>query len=375
MACMNIPGELVEDILYRVPSPSISRFKTVSKEWNTLLNDKTFIKKHLTLIRPQFLLWTNSKVYSAGVSLNDDPKIELRELLLDIPDVIDHRTTNFLPCNDLLFCASWWWNNKAVVWNPSLRQTRVIKSGEEHFRFGGIGYDSGRSGKGYHIFGHSHSRQSVNGNTSKFIKRFSISKFESNAWKCINDVSDGENSIGGDSLDNNVSLNGNLYWTTYSYETDEYLIRSFDFSKEIVKIFCVLPWKKDSSDIPILSVFRGDRLSVLNKFKGTNNMEIWVTKNKINEDVKNLVWKMFMTVSIPIYKGSNPSYFINDIYEKRLVMFCSDENGKACVYIAKGHARKKIQIGFDVSEFSHCFYDPNLFPIPSKSSDQETNNS
>ncbi|KAL9305875.1 putative F-box protein [Arabidopsis thaliana] len=371
MACVKFPWELMEEILYRVPSLSLSRFKTVSKEWNTLLNDKTFIKKHLALVRPQFLLWTNSKVYSVDVSLNDDPNIELRELPLDIPYVIDHRTTNFLPCNDLLFCASWW-SNKAVVWNPSLRQTRLIKSGEEHFRFGGIGYDSGRPGKGYHIFGHSHSRLSVNGNTSKFIKRFYITKFESNGWKCIDDVSLGENSIGGDSLDtNNVSLNGNLYWTTNSYDTDEYLIQSFDFSKEIFKIFCVLPRKKDSSDIPVLSVFRGDRLSVLHKFKGTNNMEIWVTKNKINESVKAVVWMMFMTVSIPIYKDSKPSYFINDIYEKRLVMCCSDENGKACVYIVKDQARKKIQLGFHVSEFSHCFYDPSLIPIPSETSGQK----
>ncbi|XP_019094393.1 PREDICTED: putative F-box protein At1g12190 [Camelina sativa] len=376
MAHVNLPEELVEEILHRCPSLSLSRFRTVSKEWNTLFNDTTFIHKHLALIRTQFLLWTNSKVYSVGLNLNDnDPKVELRELALNIPDLSYHRTTNFLPCNDLLFCASWWWNNKAVVWNPSLRQTRCIKSEEEHFRFGGIGYDSGNPGKGYHIFGYSYRRRSFNGTNSMFYKRFSMYNFGSNAWKCINDVSEEETFIeGSDSLDNNVSLNGNLYWAASDFTVDKYVIQSFDFSKEILKIFCVLPWKKKYSDIPVLSVFRGDRLSVLNKFKGTNDIEIWVTKNKINEDVENVVWMMFMTISIPIYKGSSPSYFINDIYEKRLVMCCSDESGKGCIYIVSGHARKKIQIDFDVSEFSHCFYDPSLIPIPCEGSDQETDN-
>ncbi|EOA36661.1 hypothetical protein CARUB_v10011951mg [Capsella rubella] len=368
----NLPGELMEEILHRVPSLSLSRFKTVSKEWNTLFNDKTFINKHLAVVRPGFLLWTNSKVYSVGVNLNDDPKIELRELTLGIPDFPDHKTTSFLPCNDLLFCASWWWQNKAVVWNSSLRQTRFIESEEKHFRFGGIGYNGDEPGEGYHIFGYSNSRRSNHLEKSMFYKKMSIYKFGSNAWNCINDVHEEETFIGGsDSLENNVSLNGNLYWAVSNFTIPEYVIHSFDFSKEMFKIFSVLPWKKKKFDMPVLSVYRGDRLSVLNKFRGTGNIEIWVTKNKVNEDVENVVWMMFMTLSIPIYKGTCPSYFINDIYEKSLVICCSDESGKGCIYIVKGDATKKIQIDFNVIEFSHCFYDPSSIPI---SSDPETNN-
>ncbi|KAL0757713.1 hypothetical protein Bca101_095381 [Brassica carinata] len=70
---MKLPCELVEEILYRVPPLSLLRCKTVCKQWNTLLN-------HLSLVRPQLPIWTGPKIYSVGVNLKDDPKIDIREL-------------------------------------------------------------------------------------------------------------------------------------------------------------------------------------------------------------------------------------------------------------------------------------------------------
>lgn len=39
----------------------------------------------------------------------------------------------------------------------------------------------------------------------------------------------------------NVSLNGNIYWFSHDAWTDEYFIRSFDFSVGTFKPFCLLP--------------------------------------------------------------------------------------------------------------------------------------
>lgn len=41
----SFPRELEEEILYCVSPLSLTRFKTVCKQWNTLLKDKTFINQ------------------------------------------------------------------------------------------------------------------------------------------------------------------------------------------------------------------------------------------------------------------------------------------------------------------------------------------
>ncbi|CAG7867203.1 unnamed protein product [Brassica rapa] len=347
---MKLPCELVEEILYRVPPLSLLRCKTVCKQWNTLLN-------HLSLVRPQLLIWTGPKIYSVGVSLKDDPKIDIRELPVDNPYLKNNNNPipyNFLPSDGLLFCVPRWGNiNRVVVWNPWLRQTRLIVPQENCFTFGGIGYDSGRPEKGYKVFGYRFLDRKLNNGKVQVYRRLAIYKFETNEWKYIDSMNEDESSqIGiGISFDKNVSLNGNLYWIAYNVKTGEYLIRCFDFSKETIKLFCVLPWKDDSSDVPILSAYRRDRFSVLKQFNETNKIEIWVTENKISGDGANVVWMKFMTVSIPFDKDFCPSYFIdNNTYGKSLVMCCKDEDKNACIYVVKGNASTKIPIGFDVYE-------------------------
>lgn len=152
-ACNPSVGIGIEEILYRVPTLSLIRFKIVCKQWNTLFKSKSFVNNHLVRVRPQFLLWTDSKMYSVSVNLNNDPKIDMRELPLDISYLNNCSRTSFTPCDGLLFCDSWSWENKAAVWNPWLRQTKWIESEDKHFLFRGIGYDSGRPEKGARFLG------------------------------------------------------------------------------------------------------------------------------------------------------------------------------------------------------------------------------
>ncbi|KAG7583832.1 F-box associated interaction domain [Arabidopsis suecica] len=53
-----LPWELIEEILSRVPPKSLIRFRTVSKQWNALFDDKTFITNHKMTFR--FILATES---------------------------------------------------------------------------------------------------------------------------------------------------------------------------------------------------------------------------------------------------------------------------------------------------------------------------
>ncbi|CAF2078118.1 unnamed protein product, partial [Brassica napus] len=46
---------------------SLVRFRAVSKRWNSLLNNKSFINKHLSLSRPHFIFLTKSKICSIDI--------------------------------------------------------------------------------------------------------------------------------------------------------------------------------------------------------------------------------------------------------------------------------------------------------------------
>ncbi|KAL0739940.1 hypothetical protein Bca4012_081453 [Brassica carinata] len=46
---MNITTDLLEELLVRLPLKSLGRFKSVSKEWKSILESKWFLEKHLSL--------------------------------------------------------------------------------------------------------------------------------------------------------------------------------------------------------------------------------------------------------------------------------------------------------------------------------------
>ncbi|CAA0361596.1 unnamed protein product [Arabidopsis thaliana] len=92
----NLPWELTEEILSRVPPKSLVRFRTVSKQWNALFDDKTFINNHKMTFR--FILTTKSKIYSVSI----DPVIVVRELPLGTPGLESLELNNLVDCNELL---------------------------------------------------------------------------------------------------------------------------------------------------------------------------------------------------------------------------------------------------------------------------------
>lgn len=165
-----------------------------------------------------------------------------------------------------------------------------------------------------------------------------------------------------------VSLNGNLYWIACNRQTREYFIQSFDFSSEIFKPVCLLPFQESSScDEHVLAVFKGDRFSLLMQCYLTRKIEIWVTKRKI-DDTEEVVWMNLMTLTatnLPklFNKLYGVSYFV---YDNTLVMCCGDdESGKPCIYIVKGDTCNKIHIGADrITWFTHCAYVPNWTSVP-----------
>ncbi|CAA7048456.1 unnamed protein product [Microthlaspi erraticum] len=361
----NLPWELTEEILSCVPPKSLVRFRAVSKQWNALFHDKTFINNHKSTFR--FILKTKSKIYSVSI----DPKIVVRELTLDIPGLESQIPNDVVDCDAFLLCGM---DKGAAVWNPWLNRATWFEAevSQPKLRIDGIGYDSNKR---------SHE------NVYKTVwYRPRISVLEHTTWKIHDYASDAWNEVvsesgGGDEQGrkrptlhskSSVSLNGTLYWVTYVEETDpaSYFLSKLDLSTEKFLRFCDLPFGMNHPrNALVLRVFKGDRFSLLTQCYVTKKIEVWVTKNKINHE-DDVVWMSLMTFSDPDLPSlvetisySQPSYFVDD---KRLVVCSCDENGRAWVYVmGENKLISKTRIDSVVDKWpTHCTYFPSLAPIP-----------
>ncbi|ESQ29645.1 hypothetical protein EUTSA_v10024060mg [Eutrema salsugineum] len=221
MVSRKLRSELKEEILTRVPPQSLVRFGAVCREWNALFKERRFVNNHFACARApsEFMLQTKSKIYSTSLNLNDN--IKVRELTTSFDT---HGLASF-NCDGLFFFYDKS-NEGATVWNPCLRQARLIdiKLNQWRLYIIGMGYDNSRPERRYKIVGY----------TSNL--RMAIYEFATNAWKFVDDnlYHEGMFTIQTDynlkthqcvpewkqykgTLSyNNVSLNVNLYWTDYN---------------------------------------------------------------------------------------------------------------------------------------------------------------
>ncbi|KAG7584124.1 F-box associated interaction domain [Arabidopsis suecica] len=329
---VKLPWELEEDILSRLPPQSLVRFRSVCKRWNSLFSNNYFLNNHLSRSHPEFIILTNSKIYSVDIidHKNIDPTIELRELpSSDIPD----RETNWnygtitTTCDEFLFYSFRFWENKTALWNPWLRQVRWIEFENKQFCVFGIGYDNSRPQKVFKILGYfvSHGKVLI-----KKDQRVAIYGCESHELRYI-DTPEDDWPITETAKRSNVSLNGNLYLLTCSnFATQEYFIRIFDFSTENFKPLCLLPCKKNHEiDELLLAVYKGDQFSLLKQCCVTKEIGIWVTKERISNNngdgEEGVEWIKLMTLSI-----TNLSKLFVRLKITRIFLICPPD--KACFF-------------------------------------------
>ncbi|CAA0286198.1 putative F-box only protein 11 [Arabidopsis thaliana] len=342
MVSVNLPWELVEEILCRVPPQSLVKFRTVCKQWNSLFDDNKFVNDHFVQSQPQFIFRTESKIYSVAVNFKG-PRIEVHELPLAIPGLKSEmpiRLHDYVDCDGLLFCTSYF--NGVLIWNPWLRQTRFFASKHRYPVTYDIGYDNKKQYKMLDYY-------KCEGDSSIKSIIYEIGLYA----KKVKDV--GSDSTWSIFQSNSVSLNGTLYWAGVDVNNGIF-IRSFSFSTERPTTFCSLPFMYDDDNVLALAVFRKDRLSLLNLCNKTSEIKIWLTKNNINDREvgleEDVVWINLMTVLIPNfpkfsfywYNRPDLTYFLDNDDAKRLVICCYDETDQAYIYIVKGVMFKKIKI-------------------------------
>ncbi|CAA7055559.1 unnamed protein product [Microthlaspi erraticum] len=312
----DIPPDLEEEILSRVPAKTLSRCRSTCKRWNNLSKDETFTKTHLDRAPKQrlVLMLNEHKVSSLRFSLqygidnnaytasSSITELDLNASLASSEKVDILRVFH---CDGLLLCTTE--EDRLVVWNPCTGETKCIEpstnryskpgvSYERHSTFA-LGYGNNRS---YKILRYRNTMRF--GNNSNLRRRycnnrelashcyeFEIYEFSSGTWRFLE--------ITAKSImpSHGVSLKGNTYWITWGGD-----LLSFDFSTERLERMC-LPFQRDNnySCTIALSTAKDEQLSLLHQRSDTLKLEIWVTSvDKSDHENTVLSWRNFLAIDV-----------------------------------------------------------------------------
>ncbi|KAG7631522.1 F-box-like domain superfamily [Arabidopsis suecica] len=292
MAISDLPRDLVEEVLSRVPVTSLRTVRSTCKKWNIISKDESFTKKHVGQANAaaresefQVVMMTEYKVYLMSVNLhgiqnNVDPSIEFKCKLISLDD-----------------------SDRIVDFHP--------------------------------------------------VYETEIYNFHSDSWKNIVDSTpEGDMQY----FKQGVSLKGNTYWFARKYVIYEggqeawvsFLI-CFDFTTERFGPRLTLPFDYSTKESVSLSSAREEQLVLLYHPWFTMRMEIWVS-NKI--ELNAVSWIKFLEVNMitfPHYRFSfhHVSFFI-DKKNKVVVVLDKDKETRSRnlgYFIGEDGYFKKVELG------------------------------
>lgn len=364
---MELPFDLVEEILLWVPSKSLERFRCTCKQWETLISEPRFINKHLSNMRgreEQFTVFNDvtlvshftdsSTVSCVCVGIDFDDLNEPRLNMHDFEPLLSSSllVKNMYHCDGLLLYVM---RTNLLVLNPLLKQGRWIKCGKADHSLDayGLGYIS--------------SNQPSCGNDYKMVRfrcgkskdssiKVYVYELKSDYWKVFDNIFDGFLEW----PESNVCLRGTPYWIGYVKGRTCKTIESFDFSKERFETLFLPPSTIGSSRLDnslSLGVFGGDKLSILHESRASGKIQLWVMKKH---------WSKLMTISTPESSmfPRYSSYFIEK--NGKLVLSIRGIN-YIKVYIAgKDDECQNVEnLCMDhLTSGSGCYYIPSLVPVP-----------
>ncbi|CAA7028844.1 unnamed protein product [Microthlaspi erraticum] len=324
----NLPRDLWEEVLSRVPLTSLRKVRSTCKKWNTLSKDSFFAKKHLGQVAEEanelMVVMMDYSVYLMGFNLNPDAESCIkRQGKLIFPGSDQIEVGQVSHCDGLLLCVSRD-RNTLVVWNPYCGKPLWIESERSVGYLYTLGYDKSKN---------SHKILRFRGSVD-----FTIYDLNSDS------VSERVLDIAPDRMEYNdnssVTLNGNAYWHATKVEDsdnlDQNFLVCFDFTRETFGPRLPLPFEHVFVDVDTvsLSVVRGrEKLAVLFQPCDTYKVEIWVT-SKIEPDALTWESKVFLEVSLkqtihPQFQFfiGGASFFIDE--EKKVAMVIDKEFDRA----------------------------------------------
>ncbi|CAA7048020.1 unnamed protein product [Microthlaspi erraticum] len=309
----HVPEDLVVEILSRVPTKSLARFRSTSKAWNALIKDGRFSKKYsANAPRPRqslVIMLVDFRVYLVSLDLCEieDNKVALtRQFNLEDPRSEFSKEVdicNLFHCDGLLLCTTK--DKRLVVWNPVSGETKWIQQPKKSYKESdlfALGYDTKSSC--YKII-----------RMDQFARRGAVDQteheiydFTSNSWSVVG-VCTNWFYIPRD-WSRGVSLKGNTYWLAYDRWGTSVSLIIFDFSIERFQAHS-LPHSLRYSGWA-LSVVREDRLCVLDVY----SLDVWMSCKIESTGV--MSWSKILTAKAN-YKFCLWMSFVADEQHKVLV--------------------------------------------------------
>lgn len=307
----DLPRDVEEEVLCRVPLTSVGLVRSTCKRWNMLSRcDRLFAKKHLAHLaaeaakkkdHPLVVMMMNYRVELMRLNLsNNDLDVVNPEAKLIGLDGID--VGEIFHCDGLLLCIPKEDHYRLIVWNPywGRGQLRWIEHTHNHHLLDqhlngrldrytyGLGYD--KSSSQYKIL-------RFIDYPLKFVE-FKIYDFNSDSWRIL-DLFPPDNDWCIKFDERGLSLKGNTYWfaaEAMNYDAISFLV-CFDFTTETFSPPLPLPFEAFPEDILSLSS-SSTSLVVLFQSVDTLEMEIWIS-NTI-EQPNALSWnsKVFLSANI-----------------------------------------------------------------------------
>lgn len=321
----DLPQDLIEEILYRVPVASLRRLRATCKRWyhQALFKDPRFIKQYYDKTARQYhaLMLVEFRVCPMSTVLD-----RLRRNIIVSLD--GHRLisphcneavdlSKAFHCDGILVCP--FKKNMIVVWNPFSGQTRWIQLQNKHYIGAyALGYDKNELCRSYKIL--------------RFVCRYEklapdsveIYEFTSNSWRNLDAIIPDQAYLKSDGHAC-ASLSGNTYWVSWikKGDNDDYSLLSFDFSTERFQRLCA-PFHHQPCrvDTMALSVVREEHLSLFYQSRQTLKVEIWMTDEIHTTFVS---WSKFLTLDLvsPSFSNSMSFYIVDE--EKKVVVCCVED--------------------------------------------------
>ncbi|KAJ0495130.1 putative F-box domain-containing protein [Helianthus annuus] len=125
----NIPFELRELIINKLPVEPLIRFRTVCKAWKSLIDSSDFIRNHITQQNQQHLLVryhdaVHLELKYVSIADNDDATFPHHKVPVTIPQSVVNMVHYEITVDSShgLLCLFGYFDEKAVIWNPSIRK-------------------------------------------------------------------------------------------------------------------------------------------------------------------------------------------------------------------------------------------------------------
>ncbi|CAH8260751.1 unnamed protein product [Arabidopsis lyrata] len=343
----DLPRDLTEEVLSRLPVTSMRAVRFTCKNWNSLSKDRSFRKKHLRgaisaakkkqTKEFQVIMMIQYRVYLFSVNLLN-PSIERigKLISLDVEDRVD--ISKIFHCHGLLLCITKD-ISRLVVWNPYSGQTRWIQPRNSYHRLDryALGYEEKKNScRSYKILRFMDNYEGDN--PPYLIREFEIYDLNSDSWKVVDVPPDWEIEY----YHRGLSLKGNTYWFAQEKlpifplgrvvsDMADFLL-CFDFTRERFGPRLPLPFHSFVEDTVTLSSVRDKQLAVLFQPCYASTVKIWIS-SKIEPNA--VSWrKVFLAVDMKPLTGFQ--------FDINAGSFFVDQKKKVAMVLDKDRFRSKL---------------------------------